>query len=340
MKILLKEFCRKKRILIFVFLFLAILLFIFCYSAKATESDKSAFAFEYTTKVENDLAEEVVEYTKQYIVLEDNDFQKIGDAAVKGYRTVLNSGVKNITSEHSAALVAAMSTTLHTYILDDSFSEEQMERLSGGICQIIWNTLLTQLKESDISIQRSYDKEMKSLCGSLQEQIDELASKTTAVTISANIQKNDAEFYESFEESINHQLSEVENKVNYLEEKIEGISGTSGTNGQNGVNGRSGSSGKSGTDGKDGQNGVDGTDGKDGRDGTNGRTTYIAYADDPSGNGFSLVPTASTKYIGTCITTASSQPTDASKYSRWQEYRAYVITSTTDENGVTTLHIN
>ncbi|MDE7021827.1 MAG: hypothetical protein K2P23_13155, partial [Lachnospiraceae bacterium] len=84
----------------------------------------------------------------------------------------------------------------------------------------------------------------------------------------------------------------------------------------------------------------DGQNGKDGMDGTHGKTTYIAYADSPDGTGFSLTPTETSKFVGTCITDASQQPADYQSYENWQIYRTYIITTTTDENNVTTVHIN
>lgn len=84
--------------------------------------------------------------------------------------------------------------------------------------------------------------------------------------------------------------------------------------------------------------GEDGKDGKDGAAGTNGKTTYIAYAEDEHGTGFSLIPTENSRYIGSCLSSSSSQPDDAGKY-EWQEYRTYILSVTTDENNVTTLHI-
>ena len=96
---------------------------------------------------------------------------------------------------------------------------------------------------------------------------------------------------------------------------------------------------KAGVIGNDLKVGEDGKVGENGKDGENGRSTYVAYADDASGSGFSLTPTETSKYIGTCITTADSQPSEASEYGNWQVYRNYIITSATDENNNTTLYI-
>lgn len=125
---------------------------------------------------------------------------------------------------------------------------------------------------------------------------------------------------------------------------LNGADGKDGENGKDGLNGADGKDGENGKDGKDGINGENGKDGKDGKDGlngengTNGRSTFVAYANDKYGNGFSLVPTETTKYIGTCISEETEQPSKASEYS-WQQYRTYIITSVTDESKTTTLYI-
>ena len=124
----------------------------------------------------------------------------------------------------------------------------------------------------------------------------------------------------------------------------DGADGEDGKDGEDGADGKDGKDGEDGADGKDGRDGKDGTDGQDGKDGIdgaqgiNGQTTYIAYAEDELGNGFSVTPTEKSKYIGTCITDESEQPIEPSAYTNWQIYRNYILTSTTDENG-TTLYI-
>ena len=102
---------------------------------------------------------------------------------------------------------------------------------------------------------------------------------------------------------------------------------------------KDGKDGKEGKEGTAGKNGQDGKNGKDGEKGQDGKSTYVAYADDASGKGFSLTPTETSKYIGTCITTADRQPSNASEYGNWQLYRNYIITSATDENNNNTLYI-
>lgn len=163
------------------------------------------------------------------------------------------------------------------------------------------------------------------------------------VNNSENIENNsfyqgDAGTLEQMEKNIlNSVLSKIEN--NYSE-TVDGATGATGAAGERGATGATGAAGKRGATGAAGAAGKDGVAGTDGEDGADGKTTYIAYCDDLSGTGFSLTPTETSKYIGTCITDESTQPWEFSAYSNWQNYRTYVITTSTDENGVTTIHIN
>ena len=121
------------------------------------------------------------------------------------------------------------------------------------------------------------------------------------------------------------------------------------------LNGKDGRNGKDGKDGINGRNGKDGSDGKDGKsayemakekgfigsesqyleslEGTDGKTTFIAYATGPNGEGFSLSPTNTTKYIGTCMSYDTTQSADPKAYS-WSEYKDYIITYNAEENTV------
>ena len=159
---------------------------------------------------------------------------------------------------------------------------------------------------------------------SVPEIIDMINSATT---------RTDKDLVDKLEKELNELRKELQKEIQQEISTSERQTQTT-TNGKDGKDGIDGKNGKNGTDGKDGING------KDGKDGSDGKTTYIGYADDPSGTNFSLTPTETSKYVGTCITSESTQPTDYAAYSNWQEYRAYVITATTDDSGVTTVHID
>ena len=151
------------------------------------------------------------------------------------------------------------------------------------------------------------DEELRALAESLGLSTDSL--------LRSEMESLVKEYLESMKKDI---TSEVEKEI---------------SNGKNGIRG---------TDGKDGRNGIDGNDGADGKagkDGVDGKTTFIAYADDAAGTNFSLVPLETSKYIGTCITTATKQPYEKTAYSNWQPYRSHIITDSIDEYGVTTMHV-
>ena len=65
--------------------------------------------------------------------------------------------------------------------------------------------------------------------------------------------------------------------------------------------------------GPQGPQGVAGPKGDKGEDGVT-RYSYFAYGTSASGANFSKTPTAASTYIGVCVTTAATQPTDPSKY--------------------------
>lgn len=68
-----------------------------------------------------------------------------------------------------------------------------------------------------------------------------------------------------------------------------------------------------GNTGAQGPQGVAGAKGDPGEDGIT-RYSYFAYGTSSSGANFSTTPTSSSTYIGVCVTTSATQPTDPSKY--------------------------
>lgn len=106
---------------------------------------------------------------------------------------------------------------------------------------------------------------------------------------------------------------------------IQGATGARGPQGPQGATGKTGQTGQQGAQGVQGIQGVQGVQGEKGETGESGKSTFIAYAEDAYGTGFSKAPTETTKYIGTCITTRSTAPDDPTMYS-WQQYKEYIIT--------------
>lgn len=68
-----------------------------------------------------------------------------------------------------------------------------------------------------------------------------------------------------------------------------------------------------GPQGPQGPQGVAGAKGDKGEDGVT-RYSYFAYGTSSSGANFSKTPTSNSTYIGVCVTTAATQPTDPAKY--------------------------
>ncbi len=326
--------------------------------------------YDYNT-IEQQIADNVKEYISLFIELSKNVSAQIADEAVKNYNIILTSvGTDAVKDEHTEIIKQRIRETIFALIGNgdtEGLTEDELDSLAAGITEIIWNAVLSQIEE--VVVTNNYEQEYTYLTESIQKQIDELAEQKMRITISASITDNEDEISddidaESLLAAINEmtdddlqklaaalglspeELQRLLNANNLalnkeLEEKLAGlkkeISDELLLKYNNTVRTQNGSPGKNGTNGK---NGKDGKDGEDGRDGSNGKTTYIAYADDMNGAGFSLTPTESSKYVGTCITDADMQPTDYKSYSNWQIYRTYIITTTTDENGITTVHIN
>lgn len=329
-------------------------------------AQKEVKTYNYTEE-EQKLANEVKAYLVQYMDLPEDTASEIADAAVKNYNIVLASDTDVINDEITEAVRKRIRSTI--FVLSEqpeTLSDETLDALSSGVTEIIWNAVLSMLQSVPVeaAITEDHKEEYEYLVQSLQSQMNALKERKMKVSINANIQdKRDlditaedilagiddmneqelAELAEKFGLSIdqirdllessisksNEDLSDdmkekFEKEIDKLRKELEKeISSTAS---------------KEGTAGKAGEKGEKGADGKTGND---GKTTYIAYADDAYGTNFSLTPTETAKYIGTCITSATKQPTDYSQYGNWQEYRTYIITSTTDpDTGVTTVHIN
>lgn len=333
----------------------------------------------YENEAEQRLAERTMAYLDSYIELPVATKNELADAAVQNYRIVMASGTDTITDEITRAIQDRLRSSMLALIENsDQLSEEDLEGLSAGITEIIWDVVLGQLQQyvdtADVgSSKENYDY----LIESLQKQIEDLQKQKTKVSINARINsygnldpealseeelqllaekmgvsvpeiidminnattQTDKDLVDKLEKELNELRKELQKEIQQEISTSERQTQTT-TNGKDGKNGTDGKDGIDGKNGKNGTDGKDGINGKDGKDGSDGKTTYIGYADDPSGTNFSLTPTETSKYVGTCITSESTQPTDYAAYSNWQEYRAYVITATTDDSGVTTVHID
>lgn len=335
--------------------------------------EPEAVIYDYNA-TEQQIADEVKAYLLLYFALPDETAAQIADEAVQNYNIIIASDVDIVSDDHTEAIKQRIRIAMLSLLDEETaaaLTDDDLDALSSGITSIIWNILLSQLETTT----DDYKEEYLYLSESIQNQINELEERKMKVSIQANIKKNpdvvdmDAESLlavvnnmtdeelEELAKSLGLSLEELNTLLLSANEKTkEGIEKdlekelaelkkeltkeiTNQLNSATQTGGQSVNStvGRAGTNGRDGTNGKDGADGKDGQ---NGATTYIAYADDASGAGFSFTPTETSKYVGTCVTSESSQPTNPAVYGNWQLYRMYVITTTTDENGVTTMHIN
>lgn len=335
---------------------------------------KDTIIYDYN-EIEQALAEKVKLYLSQYMELQEQTSNDIADTAVQSYRIVMASDTDVINDEITDAVRKRIRSAI--FVLADhpeQLTDDTLDALASGVTEIIWQAVLEQISENDRREEYGY------LIQSLQEQIDDLNERKTKISINARINDNtgaeitDDAVLGAFRESVknmsedemlelaeklgisedqlrkliesyigksNKELSDVfddklEDEIDdlrrRLEKEISSMSSRTGETGKTGATGATGAKGEKGDKGEDGAAGENGSDGK---------TTYIAYADDISGKNFSLTPTETSRYVGTCISTDAKQPTAYSRYSNWQEYRTYIITSTTDpDTGVTTVHIN
>ena len=352
---------KKTRVMI-----LAVLVVLIAFSAVylAVEAFKNSAeeAIEYDyNQIEQQVADETIAYLKEYLSgLSDNTYAQIADAAVQNYNIIITSDVDVVNDNHTDAIKQRIRSAMVALIGDEVLlTDDDLDGLSSGVAEIIWNIILSQIETTE----SDYKQEYLYLSESIQEQINQLQDQKLKVAIHANIKKdqielssedllaivdgmNDEELRKlanslgiSLEDLMSLISSQIAFNNTQMKETIEKLTEETRKEILNEVQRKYGNV-KDGKDGATGKDGKDAQDGRNGQDGKDGKTTYIAYADDKLGTGFSLTPTETTKYVGTCVTTESEQPTDYVEYSNWQEYRMYIITTTVDENNVTTVHIN
>lgn len=325
----------------------------------SSDREQNITTYDYNA-IEQQLANEVTGFLNDQIDLQENVAAEIANAAVKNYRIIINSDVDIVNDDHTAAIKQRIRSAMIALIDDAALlTDDNLDGLSSGVAEIIWDIILSQIETTE----SDYKQEYLYLSESIQEQINQLEQRKMKVSIQANIKNNEADLsaeellelvhgmtdgeLEELANSLGISLdelkalisSQIDSNNTELKETLEKLKEEIRKEILREMQTKYGNI-KDGKDGADGANGQSGKDGKDGKDGKNGKTTYIAYADDMFGTGFSLTPTETAKYVGTCITTKSTQPTDYAEYSNWQEYRAYIITTTVDENNVTTVHIN
>lgn len=347
----------KKKLIICLAGVLAILILILS-AAFLSRKKEQVPVYEYDT-IEQQIADDVKAFLALYIELPDDVSAQIADEAVKNYDIIMTSDIDVVNDDHTDAIKQRIRESMLLLIENSqTLSDEILDGLSSGIAEIIWNAILGQIEAVSGT---NNVQEYIYLTESIQEQINELTKKSESlqnmkISIQADIPDadtstelnkesllaaidtmNDDELRE-LAKALGISLDELytlinanntdfnkllEEKLTALEKKIETEIKKNNSSTNTAI-----------------KNGTNGKDGKDGSDGKDGKATYVAYADDMNGTGFSLTPTETTKYIGTCVTSSQTQPRDYASYSNWQIYRTYIITTTTDEKGVTTVHIN
>lgn len=350
----------KKKLVIGLCGILAIAMLILFARILLSNKEEQTPAYEYNA-VEQQIADEVKAFLALYIELPEAISAQIADAAVQDYNIIMSSDIDVVNDDHTDAIKQRIRASMLTLIENSqTLTDEELNGLASGIAEIIWNAILGQIEAVSAT---SDVQEYIYLAESIQEQINELSEQKQKMKISiqADIPSQtisttdldaesllaaidgmtDSELQE-LAKALGISLDELQNLINanntdfnkLLEERLTALEKKITTELQKNNGTSTASTAKDGKDGKNGTNGKNGTDGKD------GKNTYIAYADDTRGTGFSLTPTETSRYVGTCITSSDTQPKDYTSYSNWQIYRTYIITTTVDENNVTTLHIN
>ena len=101
------------------------------------------------------------------------------------------SGTEVINDEISQAVETKIKSALTIYAIpEENLTDENMDALSSGITEIIWEHVLIQISESDVAKADEYQQQYLLLTESLQKQIDDLSKKKTRISIQANIVDN------------------------------------------------------------------------------------------------------------------------------------------------------
>lgn len=272
-------------------------------AAKEGESrEPETVVYEYTPE-EQELADAMEDYLAEYITVGETESMKVADTAVQSYRTILSSGIRNVSEEHTKALSQRMRYALEEAVGKDTdrITDEGLDALADGACGIIWDFILAQIEEKELPEE---EEEFVKMAESLQKQIDELMEKDLSVKISTNIKDKGVsrEELENSEQNLLAQiwdgiqgtkdsilkemetrlgdgmqgtkdsiLKDVETRLGNVRDGKDGVNGKDGENGKNGSDGRNGKDGNDGKDGAAGTNGEDGKDGADGKDGEDGK---------------------------------------------------------------------
>ena len=127
----------------------------YMHSGKAADTETTR---SYTIP-EKQLAIDVKDYLGKYVLIEDEESEKIAETAVDAYDKIIDSNVSTITNEHIEALEDSIGLVLNDFLEDEDISNEDKLALSSGIAQIILNSLLEQIEGSKYSYDPEFEEQ-------------------------------------------------------------------------------------------------------------------------------------------------------------------------------------
>ena len=141
------------------------------YTYKHTEEETKQI-YVYENDVEKTLAENIRKCLEQYVLLNDDEKEKIAITAVKVYNMILSSGVEGVTEEHTFAIKSIFSDKLNEIISEGQITDEDKELLVCEMSQFVWVTLKKQLETRFWENNDNYGEKYERLSNSLQIQIE------------------------------------------------------------------------------------------------------------------------------------------------------------------------
>lgn len=260
--------------------------------------------------IEQQLADEVINYLNESVDLPENAAARIANIAVENYRIIVSSNVDVVSDDHTEAIEKRVREALNDNFSDvNNLSDNDKDGLSAGIAAIVWNTILSQIQTAtEVTEISDLESEYYFLAESIQSQIDKLEDRKMKVSIQANIKNNISdmtpeellamiegmtdeelrellqslglsydEFYDLLASANKDMDQNLEERLKKLKDELEKELAKEikaelekTNNANSNTNSTSTSSGKSGTNGRDGSDGRDGKDGKDGQNGKDG----------------------------------------------------------------------
>ena len=356
---------------------IALVVIIMIVLSKKEPVEEEIITYDYTEE-EQFLADNEKAFIETYLELTENQKGKIANDAVEIYRVIINSDTDLINEKHSNTIKTRLRhAIIESYDYAEELTDEELNALSSGMTEIIYEMLLSEVTKLEGESNVSYE-ELQLLSLSLQDQIDDLSSQKANIKIHIRTELDGETLMSGFENLSEEELKELATKLGFkdsnsmvnayknnelsksdldsienelkkslekdidkkIQDKTKNLNGKDGKDGKDGVNGKNGRDGSDGKDGKSAyelakSNGYMGSEKQylESLSGEDGLTTYIAYADDENGKNFSLTPTNTTKYIGSCMSSATTYPTDPKAYT-WSEFKDYIITYDPESNTV------